>query len=63
MDKYSIDNIDDPKKTHNILKLFYGNIWVKVLDRLPVSPDGYIMTIFHEGKKLKIYNSKFTQQR
>ncbi len=59
MGEYEIKNIDDPKKADEILKIFYGNMWPSVLDRLPVSPDGYIMTIFYEGKKLKIYNRKF----
>jgi len=61
MDKYRIKNIDDSEKVDEILKIYYGNIWVSVFDRLPIDVDGYIMSIFHKGKKLKVYNREFAQ--
>ncbi len=53
--KYEIKDEDDMNVALDVLTLYYGNLWESALDRLGHQCDGHLLTIQHEGQRLKIY--------
>ena len=55
MSIYSILNENNNEIGTGVMAIHYGRLWKSVLDRLNHQFDGYLITIYHQGNKLRAY--------
>ncbi len=55
MTTYEIKTEEDHEVGVEILKLYYGNLWESILDRIHHKSDGHLFTINRHGDRFRIY--------